>query len=50
MNSNPANPLYIVDVTPKNVTQETLFCSKDIKSQGFKCKEDWFLKQYEKVV
>ncbi|MBT8297378.1 MAG: GNAT family N-acetyltransferase [Maribacter sp.] len=38
----------IIEVTPKNVTQETLFCSKDIKSNGFKCKQDWFLEQYEK--
>lgn len=37
----------IIEVTPKNVLEETLFCVKDIISPGFKCKQDWFEKQYE---
>ena len=48
MDSNSDNQLHIVDVTPNNVQEETLFCSKDIKSPGFKCKQDWFEKQYNK--
>ena len=36
----------IIDVTPKNVEQETLFCVKDIKSDGFKSKRLWFEKRY----
>ena len=39
--------LKIIDVTPKNVLEETLFCVKDIKSTGFTCKQGWFEKRYE---
>jgi GNAT superfamily N-acetyltransferase len=38
----------IIEVTPENVQEETLFCVKDIKSSGFACKQDWFEKQYNK--
>ncbi len=48
MDSNSDNQLHIVDVTPNNVQEETLFCIKDLKSPGFKCKQDWFEKQYNK--
>lgn len=34
--------MFIIDVTPENLFQETLFCSKDIKSEGFKAKSRWF--------
>ena len=37
----------INDVTPENVQEETLFCIKDIKKQGFKSKRIWFDKQYK---
>ncbi len=37
----------IIDVTPDNVQEETLFCVKDIKSTGFACKKNWFEKRYE---
>ena len=38
----------VIDVTPNNVKEETLFCIKDLKSPGFKCKQDWFENQYHK--
>jgi len=37
----------IIEVTPKNVQEETLFCVKDIKNRGFTCKQEWFEKRYE---
>lgn len=37
----------IIEVTPENVQEETLFCVKDIKSPGFACKKNWFAKQYK---
>lgn len=37
----------LIDVTPENVLQETLFCIKDVKNPGFHCKQQWFEKQYE---
>lgn len=40
------NEYNIVKVTPENVNEETLFCSKNIKSNGFKSKCNWFFKQY----
>ena len=48
MDSNSDNQFHIVDVTPNNVQKETLFCVKDLKSPGFKCKQDWFEKQYDR--
>ncbi len=37
----------IIDVTPKNVNKETLFCIKDIKKPGFESKRKWFEKRYD---
>ena len=37
----------IIDVTPNNVEQETLFCIKDIKKPAFKSKQKWFEKRYK---
>ncbi|WP_299113923.1 GNAT family N-acetyltransferase [uncultured Winogradskyella sp.] len=39
--------LKITNVTPKNVTEETLFCIKDIKNPGFDSKRKWFEKRYK---
>jgi len=39
--------LKFIDVTPKNVTEETLFCIKDIKKPGFESKRKWFEKRYK---
>ncbi len=36
----------IVDVTPENISQETVFCIKDISSEGFRCKQEWYLDRY----
>lgn len=36
----------IIEVTPDNVEQETLFCIKDIKAPGSKSKQKWFEKRY----
>ena len=38
--------MKIVEVTPQNVHQETLFCIKDIKKPGFDSKRKWFEKRY----
>ena len=40
-------PLKIIEVTPKNVKEETLFCVKDITNPGFDSKRKWFEKQYK---
>ncbi|EAR00085.1 GNAT family N-acetyltransferase [Maribacter sp. HTCC2170] len=40
--------LRIIEVTPKNVQEETLFCVKNIKNSGFNCKKSWFEKQYKR--
>jgi len=39
--------LKLIDVTPKNVNEETLFCIKDIKKPGFDSKRKWFEKRYK---
>jgi N-acetylglutamate synthase-like GNAT family acetyltransferase len=39
--------MKIVEVTPQNVHQETLFCIKDIKKPGFDSKRKWFEKRYK---
>ena len=39
--------MKIVNVTPQNVNQETLFCIKDIKKPGFETKRQWFVKRYK---
>lgn len=41
------NQLQIVEVTPKNVVKETLFCVRDITNTGFESKRKWFVKRYE---
>jgi GNAT superfamily N-acetyltransferase len=37
----------IVDITPSNVQDETLFCIKNVKSNGFKRKKTWFSQRYK---
>jgi len=39
--------LKIIDVTPENVLQKTLFCIKDLKNPGFENKRLWFNQRYE---
>jgi len=39
--------MKFIDVTPQNVTEETLFCIKDIKKPGFDSKRKWFEKRYK---
>lgn len=36
----------IVDVTPQNVLEHTLFCVKDLKNPGFENKRKWFDDRY----
>jgi hypothetical protein len=31
-----------VDVNPENILEETVFCIKNVKSEGFKRKHHWF--------
>ena len=38
--------MNIVNVTPNNIKEETLFCIKDIKKPGFESKRQWFTKRY----
>lgn len=35
-------------ITPENVIEETLFCSKDVKNTGFKAKQEWFEEYHPK--
>lgn len=39
--------MKIVDVTPENALNETFFCIKDSKRQGFKDKANWFEKRHK---
>ncbi len=39
--------VQIIDVSPNNVEEETLFCIKDLLKPGFQCKMQWFNKRYE---
>lgn len=39
--------MKIIDVTPDNVLEETLFCARDIKNPGFDIKRRWFEKSYK---
>ncbi|MCK0178408.1 N-acetyltransferase [Flavobacteriaceae bacterium S0862] len=39
--------MKIIEVTPNNVEQETLFCIKNIKKPGFESKRKWFEKRYK---
>ncbi len=48
MKNGTKNQLSIVQVTPKNAKEETLFCVKYVKSNGFKSKCDWLGKQHKK--
>ena len=41
------NPTKIIEVTPENVKEETLFCVKDITNPGFENKRKWFEKRYK---
>jgi hypothetical protein len=38
---------HLIDVTPENVMQETLFCAKNISSEGFRNKKAWFEQNYQ---
>ena len=37
----------IIEVTPDNINDYGVFCSKNLKSEGFKLKRDWYIKQFE---
>ncbi len=39
--------IKIVDVTPQNVLEETLFCVRDLKNPVFAIKQKWFDKTYK---
>lgn len=38
--------IEIIEVTPDNIEQTGLLCVKNIKSEGYKAKKEWFLKNY----
>ena len=38
--------MKIIEVTPENVKEETLYCVKDITNPGFENKRKWFEKRY----
>jgi len=39
--------LIISDVTPENVSEQTLFCVRDVRSTAFENKRGWFQEHYE---
>jgi len=39
--------MKIVLITPDNIDDHGLFCIKDIKSEGYKHKKNWFVKNYQ---
>ncbi|MDM9630894.1 GNAT family N-acetyltransferase [Robiginitalea aurantiaca] len=39
--------MYLVTVTPENAIQESFFCIKDTRRQGFKDKLQWFGKRFK---
>ena len=39
--------MKLVEVTPKNALEESFFCIKDKKRQGFKDKHNWFEKRHK---
>lgn len=39
--------LDIIEVTPDNLEEETLFCIKDLFNPGFRCKQQWFNSRYK---
>ena len=41
------NNLKLVEVTPENVMEHALFCVKNVKSEGFKSKKNWFQQSYK---
>lgn len=41
------NTTSIINITPLNVLEQTLFCIKDLKNPGFQNKKKWFEKQYK---
>lgn len=47
VNSKKMKSMRTIAVTPENVIEETLFCVKNLKNPGFKCKQDWFEKRYK---
>lgn len=38
---------HLVQVTPENIDKEKLYCSKDVKSDGFKMKKIWFNNRFD---
>ena len=42
-----STPFSICDITPENIEKETVFCIKNVKSQGFRHKKKWFIKRYQ---
>ena len=38
--------MKLVEVTPENAVEETFFCIKGTKRQGFKDKANWFEKRH----
>ncbi len=43
---NGQDNITLIEVTPSNVLQETLFCIKDVKSPAFENKKNWFTERY----
>ena len=39
--------MQILDVSPSNVSQTGIYCIKDKRAGGARCKIDWFLQRYE---
>jgi len=39
--------MKLIEVTPENAIEETFFCIKDIKRNGFKDKQRWFEKRHK---
>lgn len=39
--------IKIVEVTPENILEQTLFCLKDIKNPGFESKRKWFENRFK---
>ncbi len=39
--------MEIIEITAENIDNYGVFCSKNLKGEGFKAKRDWYLKQFE---
>jgi GNAT superfamily N-acetyltransferase len=39
--------MEIIEVNPENIDEHGVFCSKNLKSEGFRAKRDWYLEQFE---